>query len=291
MKSLKFLPLYALSVIPFPILYLLSDLTYGVLYYGIKYRRAVVRANLKSSFPDKSEQEIQQIEKKFYRHFCDMSFESIKALTISKKTMKKRVRIKNKVLVNELFRQKRHVLLYTAHYGNWEWLSFLPVLIPYEIKTFYRQLSSSYFDEIMLKLRSRLGAECIESNNGYKAMYKYHRSEQLTMTCLIGDQCPTRKSAMHWVSFLNQDTAFFTGPDRIARKFDQAVLFPSMKKIKRGYYEVEFVEIEPDPVQSTQDAIVDKYAHVLEHSIREMPELWLWSHRRWKLAKPVVATA
>jgi KDO2-lipid IV(A) lauroyltransferase len=245
-----------------------------------------VRFNLKNSFPDKTIIEIIQIEKKFYKHFCDISFESIKALTISKKSIAKRFQIKNKNLIDELYSQNKNIILYTSHYGNWEWLSFSPLFLPYQIQTFYQELSNSYFNDLMLVLRSRFGTWCVESNQGYKTMVKLQQEGTLTMTCMIGDQSPKKQSSKHWVKFLNQETAFLIGPDRIAKKLNQTLLYASFKKPRRGKYEMEFISIEDSPNQCKSEELINKYVKLLENTIIETPELWLWSHRRWKLTNP-----
>ncbi len=283
-KYIKFFPFYVLSAIPLSTLYLLSDFSYIILYYLIRYRRKVVRTNLKNSFPDKKETEIVDIEKKFYKHFCDVAVESVKALTISNKQINKRLRIKNRELIEGLFRQKKNIILYAAHYGNWEWLSFLPLYIPYQSLTFYQKLSNDYFDELMQIIRSRHGAWCVESHQGYKTLVRLKNENIVTLAGIIGDQSPGKQSSKHWVNFLNQQTAFLVGADRIAKKLNQTVVYVSFQKLKRGVYEIAF-ESFGDEHNKSED-IIDKYAAALERSIINTPELWLWSHRRWKLTRP-----
>jgi KDO2-lipid IV(A) lauroyltransferase len=254
-----------------------------VLYHIVKHRRDVVRGNLNRSFPEKSEMEIKEIEKKFYKHFCDIAIESIKGLTMSKKLMSKRLKIKNLSLVEDLFKKNKSVIMYTAHIGNWEWLNVLPTMVPYKTQSFYQKISSNYYDQFMLDLRSRFGMNCIESNQGYRTMAKMKMDNELTLTCIIGDQSPREQSAKHWVQFLNQDTAFLKGTERIAKKLDQSIVFASFKKLKRGQYELEFKLLEEHPEKSSSEEIIERYAHSLEASIKSSPDLWLWSHKRWKL--------
>ena len=283
-KYLKYFPFYMLSVIPLQGLYLISDFIYFMSYHLIKYRRNVVRTNLKNSFPDKTETEIVDIEKKFYKHFCDVAVESIKALTISNKQISKRFRVKNKELIEGLFKQKKNIILYAAHYGNWEWLSFLPLYIPYQSLTFYQKLSNDYFDELMQIIRNRHGAWCVESHQGYKTLVRLKNENAITVTGIIGDQSPGKQSSKYWVNFLNQQTAFLVGADKIAKKLNQTVVYVSFQKLKRGVYEIAF-ESFGDEHNKSED-IIDKYAAALERSIINAPELWLWSHRRWKLTRP-----
>jgi len=281
--KIKFVPFYALSILPFSILYILSNLTYIILYYLIKYRRGVVNYNLKKSFPHKSEQEIKIIEKNFYRHFCDIWFESIKVLTGNKKELKKRFVIKNPELIQRYYDEKRSIILYAAHQGNWEWLSLLSLYLPHQLTSFYQPLSNGYFEELMKITRERFGMICIESNKGYRSVVGFTERSILTANILAGDQSPQGDSAKHWLQFLNQKTAFLIGADRIAKKSNQVVIFPSFRKKRRGHYELEFKVIEDKAMKNNSHKIIDKYAKLLEETIISSPELWLWSHRRWKL--------
>lgn len=267
-------------------MYLVSDFVFILIYYFIKYRRGVVRSNLENSFPDKTKTEIIRIEKKFYKHFCDLIFETIKALTISEKTIKKRFRIKNKEIIEQAYFRNESVIMYTGHYGNWEWLSFLALFLSHQTTTFYQKLSNSYFNDLMLVIRSRFGAICIESAQGYRALIKFREEKQLTFNCIIGDQSPSKTSSIHWVNFLNQETAFLVGAERIAKKTNYLLVYPSIKKERRGIYELEYKLISNNPKQMEKSEIINLYAQKLEESIILSPELWLWSHRRWKLTKP-----
>ena len=280
---IKFLPLYAFSFAPMFALYMLSNLAFIIVYHVIKYRRRVVLNNLENSFSDKSNQELEIIERAFYRHLCDIIFESIKALTVGKKAIKKRFCIKNPELIQEYYEEKRSIIMYTAHHGNWEWMSFLPLYIAHQVTTFYQPLSNKYFNELIKINRERFGAICIESNKGYKSLLNFSQRNILTLNCIIGDQSPRKDSTKHWVQFLNQETAFLVGTDRIAKKSNQVVVFPSFRKRRRGYYELEFKVIEEDVAKKNSYEIIDKYTELLEETIINSPELWLWSHRRWKL--------
>ena len=285
MKYLKFSLFYIISIFPLSVIYMISDIAFVVVYYIFRYRRKVVRLNLENSFPDKTLVEIIEIEKGFYKHFSDVAFESIKILTISKKSISKRFHIKNIELVEQIYKQKKDIILYTAHYGNWEWLSFLPLFIPHQGTTLYKELSNKYFDQLMKLIRCRFGTFCFDSNGGYKSIVKLKQENILSMNCIIGDQSPTKNASKHWVKFLNMETAFLIGVDRIAKKLNHTVLFPSFKKIKRGRYEIEFKLIGENNEQNKDHEIIDKYASILENTINEAPELWLWSHRRWKLTR------
>ena len=285
MKSAKYFPFYLISIIPMFLLYVLSDIAFLVLYYLVKYRRDVVLLNLRNSFPEKSEDELKKISIKFYKHFSDIAVEAIKSLTIGKKQIKKRLHVVNPELLQKFYDQKRSVIMYTAHFGTWEWLGFLPLTISHQLTSFYQPLSNTYLDGFMKFVRSRHGAICVESKKGYRAVIQFARENISTLNLIIGDQSPTPNSAMHWTRFLNQDTAFLLGAEAIAVKSNQVVIFPLVKELKRGYYEVEFILIEEFPTKINGHEIIDKYASLLEDSIKQAPELWLWSHKRWKLKK------
>ena len=174
-----------------------------------------------------------------------------------------------------------------GHYGNWEWLAALSLLVPHQMVAFYQPLSNSLFDKLIKTSRERFGLIAVKSSQGYKSLVDFSNQSILTMTLALGDQSPPGQSSKHWVRFLNQETAFLTGVDRIAKKMDMVVLFPHFKKIRRGYYEIELELIleSAEDVESYQ--IIDNYVKRLESAIINEPPLWLWSHRRWKLKKPL----
>jgi Kdo2-lipid IVA lauroyltransferase/acyltransferase len=281
----KFIPVYLYSILPFRILYLFSDMAFFVIYHIIKYRRKVVRTNLENSFPDKSIKEITELEKRFYHHFLDIMVEILKSLTISKKSIRKRFKVINPEIINKYFAENKSIVFYTSHQGNWEWLSFMPIFTQYTVTAFITPPSSGYFRELMELIRCRFGMICIEANKGYKTLLQYKQKGIPTLNLIAGDQRPQRGSTKHWVEFLNQETGFFIGVDRIAKKSDQVIIFPYFKRVKRGYYEVDFTVIEENPKNSDGFGIIDCYTHLLEQSIIKSPEMWLWSHKRWKIKR------
>lgn len=282
--KIKFFPFYALSILPMPVLYVMSDFVFLIVYHIIRYRRDVVYSNLKRSFQDKSDQEIKSIEKKFYKYFFDLMFETIKILTIAPKKVGKRFRIKNLDLIEKCYDNNKHIILYAAHQGNWEWLSFLSLYIPHQGITIYKPLSNTYFDELMRTVRERFGAICVEKNKSYKTVLENIHRGQLSMFALIGDQSPARTGSKYWTSFMNQKTAFVMGAERIVAKTNQVALFPAFKRVKRGLYELEF-KIINTPEVNDNCHLIDNYSSLLEETIKDSPELWLWSHKRWKLTK------
>lgn len=284
-KALKYLPVYALSMLPFRVIFVLSDICYLLLYYVVGYRRKTVRTNLQHSFPEKSLKEVVNIEKAFYRHFTDLLFESAKLFTISEKSIRQRFRLTNPGLLKKYYQTHTSVIMYTAHLGNWEWLAALPLYLPHQVTTFYQPLSSPYFEELMKDSRQRFGAIAVASAQGYKKLVSLAAQNVCTATCIIGDQRPKRNSSMHWTTFLHQETAFLEGADRIARKSNQPVVFPLMTKVGRGRYTVEMVVLEEHPERVAPDAIIDAYAQALDTAINSQPWAWLWTHKRWKHSK------
>ena len=284
--KIKFLPFYIVSLLPLPVLYLLSDAACFVIYRISKYRREVVRSNLKNSFIEKSELEIIEIEKKFYRHFCDIMFESLKVLTITEEQISRRFKLLNPELLEHYYNENEHLILYAAHQGNWEWLSFIQLFSPQKIISLYKPLSNRYFDELMKASRERFGAKCVPSEKGYRTILELINGEEASLFALIGDQSPSKESAKVWVNFFNQDTAFFQGTHSIIKKTGQKAIFPAYRKVKRGFYELELKLISGVGNSESEYPLIDNYAKALEDSIRTSPEMWLWSHRRWKLCRP-----
>lgn len=283
---LKYAPFYFFSILPFFLLYAISDFLYFLVYYVFQYRKAVVKENLRRSFKNYSPKELLKIEKRFYQHFCDVLFESLKTMSISRSHFVKRFKFKNPELLQQLFDEEKSIILYAAHQGNWEWFSSLPLFAPYyQSLSFYQPLSNSYFDGLMKTIRERFGVVCIESNKGFKTLLHYRSKKTKTLCLVIGDQSPSKSSAKHWTYFFDTETAFLTGAEKMAEKIEQVLVFPSIKKIKRGYYEVEFILIEKNDADKANYSMTDAYANILEKSIKESPELWLWSHKRWKLKR------
>jgi len=285
MKKIKLLPFYIIAIIPLTVLYFFSDIIYLIVFYLLKYRRKVVLKNLIDSFPLKTKQELSKIEKEFYHHLCDMIVESISILGISEKNIKKRLKITNPEMVEQYQQEGKSIILYTAHFGNWEWISFFPLYFTNLVTAFYQPLSSKYFDEIFKTFRTRFGLMCIENNTGYRTLLKLKNENKVSLNIMAGDQSPRGHSTKHWVNFLNQDTTFLIGAETIAKKSNQVVLYPHYTKTKRGHYEITLQLISDTPTTDDKYQITEKYTSLLEQNIISSPHIWLWSHKRWKLNK------
>lgn len=275
--------LWLVSFLPFPILYLIADINYFVLYYIVRYRRNVVCTNLHHSFPQKPEKEIRGIEKKFYKHLADLSIEFYKLWHMSEKTIKKRCVFKHTDIPQKYFSEGRSVITVLGHYGNWEWLSsyslwsggidFLPL---------YKPIHDKVMDRMTKKIRSRFGALPISRDKVLRVIARYHASGRLFLSGFIGDQTPNQRNLNFWMKFLNQETPVLLGTEKIARKYNIPVISLRMRKVKRGYYEVEFVDLCADPAELEPGQLTVMHTRLLESYIKAEPELWLWSHRRWK---------
>jgi KDO2-lipid IV(A) lauroyltransferase len=272
--------IYFISVLPFGILYLLSDFVFVILYHGFKYRRKVVWTNLKNSFPEKEEKELEQIQKKFFKYFCDLVFETLKSLTISEKRLKKRIKLNGEEIFKDYFEKQQSVIIVMGHWGNWELGGARFASVPmHQLFVIYHPLHNKYFDSLVYKMRTRLG-------NGLYAMKDSLRGiigdrNKMTATAFIADQTPSPKGA-HWMEFLNQDTPVFKGTGKIAVKMNYPVVYVGIEKTSRGCYTVNVEKLVENPKESTEIEIIEKFTRRLERDIKSIPETWLWSHRRWK---------
>lgn len=281
---------YALSLLPFWILYLISDFFFLVVYYLVRYRRKVVRDNLSQSFPEKSLSEIIAIEKRFYHFFCDYIVETLKMCSISDKEMSKRMVFRGlKQEAVDIFEKEKKgfIFLYLGHYGNWEWITSVVKSIPdYAFGgQIYHPLYNKLFDRLFLNIRSRFGGECIPMKQTLRKVIELRRQSKPTVIGFISDQLPKWNSIHFFVPFLHRDTAVFTGAEQIGKQVGAAYFFAEIKRPKRGYYECTFHRMEPlDPAQTEFDMTV-MFMNRLEKMIQETPELWLWTHKRWKRTK------
>ena len=254
----------------------------------IGYRKKVVIENLKRSFPEKSEKEIDTITKQFYLHFCDVIFETVKLLTISKKEFKKRCAFdETSIKTFQYFFDKNQTIVgVMGHCGNWEWGAIShQVYFTRMITGVYHPLSNKNFDRFMLDLRSRFGGDIVAMSQLYKRLITLKQQNIDTTIGLIADQTPPPESA-YWTTFLNQDTPVFNGTEKLAKKFNYPVVYLNIKKAKRGYYNLSTTVLTENPKDLPDGEISELHTKHLEKNIREQPHIWLWSHRRWKHKKP-----
>lgn len=271
-----------LSFLPLWVLYIFSDFVFFIIYRIIAYRKKVVNQNLRNSFPEKSSEEIRKIRKEFYHHFCDSFVETIKLWNISQEEIKRRCVWKNPDFFEPYKAQGKSIIAVTGHYGNWEWLSSLAIYNIGDFLPIYKPLHNTIFDRMYIEIREKLGSKTLAKNDTLRTMIRHKNQDHFTITAFIGDQTPNKRNLHYWTNFLNQDTPILQGAERIAKKLDQAVVYAKMTKIKRGYYEYEFIPITDTPKETEENEITEIHTRLLEDIIRENPSYWLWSHKRWK---------
>ncbi len=272
---------FLFSILPFRLLYLHSDILYCILFHIFKYRKDVVFDNLRKSFPEKSEEEIRAIAKGFYKNLSDITLESIKGFSMSKKTFLKRYRILNSELLDTYFEKGQNLIALAAHYGNWEWAAVsFGFQLKFKCLGLYKPLSNKYIDEYLLKKRSVLGMNLVPIKDTYKTFASNHEKPALFL--MASDQSPSNIKRAIWVNFLNRDTACLHGAEKYAKMYNLPLLYFDLERIKRGYYQISISVLEENPQNLPDGEITKLYMQHLERVIRKKPENWLWSHRRWK---------
>lgn len=275
--------LYLVSLLPFPLLYVLSDFLFLILYHIISYRKIVVMTNLANAFPEKSETERKQIAKKYYRFLSDLIVESVKMFSISKEELQKRFRFNNLTEITNLFKEGKSVIAVTGHYGNWEWASLVTALkFPEPVLVVYKPLVDANFNKLINDTRSRFGTVMIAMKNTLRRVMEFKKSGERYVLVLVGDQTPSGDELNYFTTFLNQPTAIFLGVEKIARLNNNPILYFTIKPYKRGYYDCTIEALTEDPRGTQEYEITEEHTRALERIIREQPEYWLWSHRRWK---------
>jgi len=278
---------YIITLLPLRVLYLLSDFFFILIYYITGYRRRVVEQNLRNAFPEKSPEELKKIEIGFYKHLCDIIVETLKAVHMSPEEISKRFYAGELSDLETLYREGRDIVTLCSHYNNWEWFSATQMATPYKIITIYKPLINKYFDRFILSLRTKYGVTATPMQNILRELVRSRKENVRTMSGFIADQTPPRGDNSYWTTFLNQETGFFRGAEKIAVKYDMPVIFVNIVKVRRGYYKLEHKVITEHPKGEAPDYIISCYAEMLEEVIRSKPEYWLWSHRRWKYKKPI----
>jgi len=274
--------LWLISILPFRLLYALSDVLYIFIYKVFGYRKSTVNANLKLVFPEKSDKEIKEITSKFYHHLCDMIVEAIKSLTISEKEMKKRLKFTNIEELHKLEEKERSIILMCAHYGSWEWIFILQTYVKYKGYAVYKRLANKHFDRLVKRIRAKYNSHLITTKETLDILAKAKKNGELTINGFVSDQSPKANKAFHWNEFMGIKVPMYTGAEMLAKKLDMAVVFFGVKRLKRGYYETSFKTITENPKDYKDYEITDIFFKLVEQQIKEAPEYYLWTHKRWK---------
>ena len=276
------------SYLPFWVLYLLADIVFCFLFYVVQYRKKVVYSNLRNSFPDKNETEIKLIAKKFYHNLADIIFEILKLGSISKAELCRRIHYQNPEFLQAYLDQGLTVLNLGSHACNWEWgLASSPCFLNFPADGVYKPLQNSFFERYMRFLRSRLGPNPLPMKEVLRHLVRHRQEPRLV--ALLSDQTPPRGEIQYWTSFLNQDTGFYVGADKLAATFKYPVIFISVIRQKRGHYIFSFEPLAaPGAITVAEEyKVTEAYARSLEKLVRQYPADYLWSHRRWKHKRPV----
>lgn len=282
--ALGYTVFYLISLMPFRILYLLSDMLFYIVYHGIKYRRDVVRKNLKECFPEKTKEELRGIERRFYHWFCDYIFETIKLFSMRESSAKKHITFEGMEHAHEVLSEGYNIALYIAHYCTWEWITVIRPYIPKEVVVgqVYHILENKVMDRLMYKLRSRMGTINITKHEILRTTMRAMRDGRRIMVGFLSDSAPEFFNVHHWLNFMNHDTAAITGTESLAKRCHYACFYLKMTRKRRGYYNAKLIPIVKDSSFMPDFSITDQYFRLLEENIKEAPEFWLWTHNRWK---------
>ena len=280
-KVLFYLILKPLSLVPYWILYGISNFLAFVFYYLVPYRKKVVLQNLKNSFPNKSEKEINEICKKFYSHLCDLIVESVKLFSISNEQILKRFKVNNPEILQPYFDRGQSLIIVGGHYNNWEMLAAgIDQQVPHDTVGLYSKLSNAFFDDKMKSSRSAFGLRMVTSKDSF--VYFKEKHDIPRMTIFGADQSPTYSKSVYWTTFLNQETAVALGTERFAKKYDIPVIYATINKEKRGHFSLDISILCESPQHTKEGEITTLHTRKLEEQILAQPEYWLWTHKRWK---------
>jgi len=277
--------IFGISILPHFILYGISDFFFVLLYYLVGYRKKVIYNNLKNSFPEKSHKEIKSIQRKFFRNLTDITIETIKEFTISKKSIKKRFKFTNPELFQHYYDKGKSVMMLMGHYNNWEYGVSTPLWVPHQCWAVYAKLGNEILNKYIVRVREKFGFTLYPMEKTYDVMLEHKQGNKLYM--FMADQSPHHSKIKYWINFLNQETPVHIGAEKLSKMLDTVVVFIDIQRIKRGYYEITAQTLFEEPQKTKEHEITDKYFGILESIIKKKPENWLWSHKRWKYKKGI----
>lgn len=275
--------IWLISIMPFRVLYGISDLVFLIVYYLVGYRKKLVYNNLKTVFPEKDNKEILKMRKEFYRHFVDIFMEMIKTFSISQAELNKRFNIKNYEVLEKIYQNNKSVLVMTSHYGNWEWAVNLGEPLQFKRFVVYARIQNKVISDKVISSRERFGIHLIEKSETSKTMLHNYKNQILSLYGFISDQSPMLHKSYYWTQFLGQRVPVLIGAESLAKKFDLAVVYMHIQKVKRGFYQATFEYITENPKEYKDYELTDKYLEICEKEIRENPIYYFWTHNRFKL--------
>ncbi|MFA4046172.1 lipd A biosynthesis protein [Prevotella sp. PCHR] len=286
---LTYAMLYIVALIPLNILYIISSGAHFFVCHILRYRKTTIRKNLTYAFPDKTKKEIRKIEKKFYLHICDLFVETVKLLHISNKEMRKRVNIYGCDIVEDLAKQDIPIFVYLSHYGNWEWAQEVKkcYIRPKITAEIYHHIANPVINRIMLKIRSRWNGMLFSQNEAVRNILTLRKTGKSFLIGFISDQRPHHAEDNQWITFLNQPTDMVCGAEILGKRCNAAFLYLDINKVKRGHYHMTFMHLQPSDECRTPYPYTETYMHKLEQTVKECPEYWLWSHKRWAHADSI----
>ncbi|NAY90869.1 lipid A biosynthesis acyltransferase [Muricauda sp. JGD-17] len=274
--------LWLVSRLPFKLLYFISDGLYVLLYHVIGYRKKVVRDNLALVFPEKDEKERIQIEKKFYRHLCDMFLEMAKTLGITNQQMKKRYVFTNVEVIQKLEKDGKNVMIMLPHYASWEWVFSLNPLINSKAYAIYQPIQNKYFDKLVRDIRSKYGTTLIKTYESRKIIADAKKVSKLITVGIISDQSPMLNRARHWAEFMGVLVPIHVGAEEICKMTDMIPVYLKVEKKGRGFYQATFKTLAENPKEVEDYKISEAFMKEVEAAIHAAPEYYFWTHKRWK---------
>jgi KDO2-lipid IV(A) lauroyltransferase len=286
MNRIAFVVIYpilkGISILPFSLLYLLSDIISFILFYFLGYRGEMIRKNILLSFPEKSIKEIRIIERAFYTHMCDIFLEMIKSMSMTLESINKRFKVNNINLLTQFSKNKRSVIIMCGHYASYEWLLFKAKAFGSSTYGIYTPLTNIYFDKLVKKIRQKHNAFLISRYHTLETIKEHQKNKHTAIYGFAADQSPFPKEKTYWRLFMGNKVPVFTGAERIAKEFNIAIVYADIKRVKRGFYETNFKLVSDSPKQTIENEITDVFYNMLEETISSDPSQYLWSHNRYK---------
>ena len=276
---------FVINITPFWLLYVKSDLIRFFLERVIKYRRQVIVDNIRSCFPEMTDTELKKTVHRFYKNLSDVMVEGLKAFTMNSRQIRERHKVLNPEVMNQYLSNNQTIIIAAAHYTNWEWGTLsAPVFCQAPIKVLYKPLSNHVVDKQVCNSRRKIGSEMVSIYNTARVFIE--NSIQTVGFVMASDQCPSNVDKAYWIKFFGRETGFLHGIEYYAKRYNYPVIFIDIQRVKRGYYELTCSVLTENPKDLEDGKITVLYAQKLEEVIRKKPENWLWSHRRWKAARP-----